>query len=184
MSKFEGGSHSRGTRVFGPHRFILQIVICVKMCSQCFSGILERMRLTNHLPSLLLGMRCHQSPKTQQRILMYIQVYDSFSYHSDYYYHYSHPISFSPWGNVTFQCYGKSMRQKLLMVPQIISVDWSTKTKYHIHNIDKEIKMQHRHTIHYWESFKCFSKVVFSARKKRFLYWMTITWTETCFQHN
>lgn len=71
---------------------------------------------------------------------MDIQVYDSFYYHSDYYYHYSHPISFSPQANVTFQCHGESMKQKFLMVPQTITVDLSTKTKYHVDNMDKEIK--------------------------------------------
>lgn len=58
------------------------------------------------------------------------------------------------------------MRQKFFMLPQTITVDLSTKTKYHMDSIDKEIKMQHIHTIHYWESFKCFSKVVLSAGKK------------------
>lgn len=78
---------------------------------------------------------------------MYIQVYDSFYYYSDYYYHYSHPISFSPQANVTFQYYGKSMWQKFLMLPQTITVDLSTKTKYHMDNMDKEIKM-HTYTYH------------------------------------
>ena len=48
---------------------------------------------------------------------------------------------------MTFQCYGKSMRQKFLMLPQTITVDLSTKTKYHIDNMDKEIKM-HTCTYH------------------------------------
>lgn len=56
-------------------------------------------------------------------------------------------FSFSTWANVTFQCYGKSMRQKFLMLPQTITVDLSTKTKYHVDNMDKEIKM-HTHTYH------------------------------------
>lgn len=32
------------------------------------------------------------------------------------------------------------MGQKFLMLPQTITVDLSTKTKYHIDNIDKEIR--------------------------------------------
>lgn len=77
---------------------------------------------------------------------MSIQVYDSFYDRSDYY-HCSHPVSFSPGANVTFQCYGKSMSQKFLMLQQTITVDLRTKTKYHIDNMDKELKM-HTHTYH------------------------------------
>lgn len=41
---------------------------------------------------------------------------------------------------MTFQCYGKSMGQKFLVLPQTITVDLGTKTKYQIDNMDKEVK--------------------------------------------
>lgn len=78
-------------------------------------------------------------------VFMYIQVYGMFCYH---YYHYSHLISSSPWANVTFQCCGKSMRQKFPMRPQTIPVDLSTKDKnHHMDSMDKGMIM-HTHTHH------------------------------------
>lgn len=41
---------------------------------------------------------------------------------------------------MAFQCYGKSMGQKFLMLPQTITVDLSTKTNHHTDNMDKEIR--------------------------------------------
>lgn len=78
-SKIEGdgwGNTVDDACVLGPHLFILQIVICAKLCRQSFSGILERISHCHFLFDLL-GFECHQSPKRQWRILMYIQVCDS-----------------------------------------------------------------------------------------------------------
>lgn len=56
-------------------------------------------------------------------------------------------LASSPWANMKFQYYGKSMGQKFLMLSQTITVDLGTKTKYQIDSMDKEIKEKKIHLL-------------------------------------